>query len=1167
MFTEEEEHLGIYEDMGASGSTGVSPGASPVSRSLSLHIGQTTDAADSCGYKSDSHYGDDFEADDGEEEGEGGAAASPAAAATAAAAKGAFSASPRSEGSPKASPSPTLQRKLPQQATSPNRSPQAKFSPKASKPPSAANSPNKENVANVSKTTSLTHGSSSSASSNTAADADADADRNMQLKALKKQALQKLRVSVERTQACDSDSPSAAAAAVAVSAATAASRQDATEGRSPMYKQSSGKPVSSNMQLSPSELELFGVKDGDVVGAIAVPVPAASSSAPAKNTIKGSGYGNNHAAAARAKGSSTAAQASNKGKHMVPALALPRHGAGPPAAGSGANKGKVAQKKKPLDPVLAAIDAQNAPHLGPETSTPVNTRRSRDHPEQLSPRRLEREVPSGPEIESESARSDFPNSSRAIDDDNHDGYSSGGGEGGGGGVEGDEADSFGDEQDGAEGCADSSDTPTAAGSPRGRDREAKPPRGSHLDAPVPYKASKQRNQNQSRHPEPSGIDHNEVPIQARVTADHFSRRGVPHKPVTHSVVGPAGQRLHGTSFVSKDDVRSHGIDTGRRSVDEPQASARSNSSAPGWSKHMNKVVRSSLQGEGAKHVPKGKKYHYYEPPVIDDSLPRQAHDAISNMNDNAGFGFSNKPAFAVNAQAPQVGGLFSTYETEAIRQSRKETYLIANMEKKLQALAERERVREELETRSRAEQQRLAEVDRRRAMMIMRRQQDAYIQQQQLLLMQQQQALAAQQRDYVQSQYANAQAHRRGKGYRQYRESDADAEYGSPTTDEGGYGGSEEEGSPSSHHNANGHALGRAQHYLQHHQQHPSEHRTQQAHANAQHQEYNRLQREETDRQKEAIRQAEAAAIIREKIKQREESNARYVQEKAAVDAASNHRELLNFKKKHVLHHESGSGISEVDSLRQHAPPAVQRQSQVQYPGREAGVLQGHGNSPKKPTLAKPSKAGGRAGAAIARGRGGGGAKKGSGHAKSNHSGNLQSSQTGSNNYDYGFPSPRGNQYNHDGVVLDLGQGESSVAIGINEDGSVVISNHSKDDSFLHPQYSHEGIKANSKVLPDVSEYREEKGYEGVSEYNSLIDYALPTNISNSVGELGPMDEAPDDVLNAPPGGFRKHDAKNAAPSSQGSYGIPLLGMVGNLEEEGSSVQITDWNLDGEDYD
>ncbi len=131
------------------------------------------------------------------------------------------------------------------------------------------------------------------------------------------------------------------------------------------------------------------------------------------------------------------------------------------------------------------------------------------------------------------------------------------------------------------------------------------------------------------------------------------------------------------------------------------------------------------------------------------------------------------------------------------------------------------------------------------------------------------------------------------------------------------------------------------------------------------------------------------------------------------------------------------------------------------------------------------------------------------------------------------------------------------MAIGINEDGSVVISNHSKDDAH---QYGQEVIKANSKVLPDVSEYREgisEKGYEGVSEYNSLIDYAIPGNIAASVGELGPMDEAPDDVLNGPMGQGQR------APNSQGSYGITLMGMVGNLDE-GSSVQITGWN---DDYD
>jgi len=579
------------------------------------------------------------------------------------------------------------------------------------------------------------------------------------------------------------------------------------------------------------------------------------------------------------------------------------------------------------------------------------------------------------------------------------------------------------------------------------------------------------------------------------------------------------------------------------------------------------MVHSSL-------VHKGKKYHYYEPPVLDDSLPARVLNVISNNNNNNNNrSLPSKPAFAVNAQAAPAtqAGLFSTYETEAIRQSRKETYLIANMERKLKALEERERVREELEMRSRAEQQRLAEADRRRALMIMHRQQDAYIQQQQILLMQQQQALAAQQNGNLQIQFANAQAHRRGRGYGQYQETEGMG-YGSPTTDEGGYGDSEGEGSPLS------------SHYMHEQQQRPPEqHRSQQLHVNAQLMEHNRLRREDVDRQKEALRQAGAAAIIREKIKQREEANARYVQEKAAVEAASNHRELLNFKKKHVLH-ESGGRVNEEGSVRHIAPPLSEGQRQRHHPGQHSS--QEHGHSPKKPNTTKPSKAGGRAGAAGARGRGGANV---AGHAKNRHNRNAPSPNNhnySNGNYDPNISSdkytgqryvgdtahaPRGNQYNHDGIVFDLGQGESSVAIGINEDGSVVISNHSKDDTFMNQQFSREVVKANSKVLPDVSEYRDgEKGYEGVSEYNSLIDYALPAGISASAGELGPMDEAPDDVLNAPPGGgFRKHDSKNAAnaPHSQGSHGITLLGMVGSLEEEGSSVQITDWNLDGDDYD
>jgi hypothetical protein len=67
-------------------------------------------------------------------------------------------------------------------------------------------------------------------------------------------------------------------------------------------------------------------------------------------------------------------------------------------------------------------------------------------------------------------------------------------------------------------------------------------------------------------------------------------------------------------------------------------------------------------------------------------------------------------------------------------------------------------------------------------------------------------------------------------------------------------------------------------------------------------------------------------------------------------------------------------------------------------------------------------------------------------HPKDNIAANLNSGVSDEADGSY-YGQVNGNQYNHDGNIIDNGQGGSTVAIGINEDGSVVISNSSKDNT------------------------------------------------------------------------------------------------------------------------
>ena len=860
----------------------------------------------------------------------------------------------------------------------------------------------------------------------------------------------------------------------------------------PVLKQNSKKAdVGKNLSLSPSELELFGIKAGDAISSIVIPASASEPQAHSQPTQKAAtrkpnsklvGNKANASLRAQAKPVKTNAPQPPRLRHpLVPALSLSDNDDSDAATNQHSNKqGKTDKRSGAANSELALKYAGSGNHRRVSGAAPADDTMTDNG---------------------------FPSSSRdadAVDThrslgmpsdreplDGEDNY---------------EADQFDDIEESA------LETPHEA-----RDI-AKP----HFSPNEPTQQSKIAVERVS-----SRVDRNDEPLRAPAP-EHFSRRSVPHKPITHTVLAPPNQRLHGTNFVSKDDVRSHGIDTGRRSIDE-QHSARS---GPGRSHHAG-----NAHGQGRKSTEKpgkSKKYHYYEPPpaVVATSSPENINRIQNSLPP------SNKPVFAVNVSADSRNGLFSSYETEAIRQSRKETYLIANLEKKLKSLAERERVREELELRSAHERARLAEIDRRRALNVMRRQQELYIQQQQLLLLQRQQALAAQVVD-INRQHDKIKTRLNGDGYQQPHS----YAYASPTSDAShAYSEESRDGASPVYPSED-----------EHNGYHTSHVRSPGA---AQVSAHSLEQKRESDRRKELKRQAEAAAAIREKIRLHEEANVRYIQEKNAVDAAASHRELLKFKEKYVT-------------------PSVSNKNSESSPRPQ-------GHSPKRPNMSKPSNTGGRAGA-IGAGRGHGVepgiSKNALGQGK--YRVNGINTRIQSENAHYMDPSTikdgdehtmdevnyfgdvRGNQYNHDGNVYDLGQGHSTVAIGINEDGSVVISNHSRDEIF---QNSHSqsvaGMKGNNQSHSrDLGEHP--LGENAISEYNSLIDYTIPEpNIDGSAlgRDLGPMEESPDAVLN----GDIPVRVKQGKTVGDKNYGIALLGMIGDLDGA-SSVQITDWGEGAEE--
>ena len=152
--------------------------------------------------------------------------------------------------------------------------------------------------------------------------------------------------------------------------------------------------------------------------------------------------------------------------------------------------------------------------------------------------------------------------------------------------------------------------------------------------------------------------------------------------------------------------------------------------------------------------------------------------------------------------------------------------------------------------------------------------------------------------------------------------------------------------------------------------------------------------------------------------------------------------------------------------------------------------------------------------------------------------------------------------------IIDIGQGGSLVAVGINDDGSVVISNASQDQPAYLSGASNHGYLGQ----PGLGEDSQQE----LGGYDSLLHYDIPSVVlgeanaeDKDTSDMGPMHEAADAVLNSN-NLDNLHNLENGVGVDEDGHQFPILGLSrgnpnrleGGSLDAYSSVQVTDWGGD-----